>query len=263
MNLALTERQVGAEIDLQRGMKVLRVRGLRALIDESFALINRRLFGNFYVRQFHGVWYYSDVGVGKIHWFGVEIWQNPMDMWTIQEMIFEIRPNFIIETGTNRGGTALFFASMCDLLQHGHVITIDTEDKSTINHPRVTKIIGDSTADETVSRVLEIAGDSTCLVFLDSAHNKQHVLREMESYQRFVKIGNYMVVADTNVNGHPVVPWFREHVNGKIYRDGPMEAVMQFLKQHPEFTIDKSKEKNIFTQFPNGFLLRQAEPKTA
>ena len=108
---------------------------------------------------------------------------------------------------------------------HGQVITVDIANRCTLNHPRISRIIGDSTASETLSRVLEIAGDSSCFVFLDSAHNKQHVLREMELYRRFVKIGNYMMVADTNLNGHPVMPYYNERVDGKVHRDGPMEVV--------------------------------------
>jgi len=177
-----------------------------------------------------------------------------MDLLVLQEIIYETKPEFIIETGTYKGGTALFFAHMLDILGKGKVITIDIRNEKIPEHPRIIRIIGSSIAKETETKVKEIVGDSPCMVFLDSAHDKQHVLAELEIYSKFVGIDCYLVVADTNLNGHPVLPLYAKRDDGKVTYGGPMEAVKEFLKKHREFVIDKSREKLYFTFFPSGFL---------
>ncbi|MEM3192183.1 MAG: CmcI family methyltransferase [Candidatus Parvarchaeota archaeon] len=217
-----------------------------------------KLLSPVWVREFHKVWYLSGVWQSQIKWLGVSVLENPMDMWVLQEIIYETKPDFIIETGTNAGGSALFFASVLDLLgNNGKVITIDIDDKCEINHPRVTKIIGSSTSEETLKRIGQLVRGQRCMVFLDSAHFKEHVLKEMESYKAFVARGCYMVVADTNINGHPVLPGYSETSGGKIYRGGPMEAVREFLTRNSDFVPDKSREKMLFTLFPDGFLFHK------
>lgn len=163
-------------------------------------------------------------------------------------MIWELKPDFIIETGTDRGGSALFFASIFDLIGNGKVITIDINNYSEkVNHPRITKIIGNSISPEIIEQVKKIIGDRTAIVVLDSNHRKNHVLKEMELYSAFVSLNSYMVVEDTNINNHPVLSGWGA---------GPMEAVKEFLKTRKDFEIDKSREKFIITFYPNGFLKR-------
>ena len=87
------------------------------------------------------------------------------------------------------------------------------------------------------------------MVVLDSDHSKAHVRRELDRYREFVTVGSYLVVEDTNVNGHPVMP---EH------GPGPFEAVQEFLPEHPEFQIDHAREKFLLTYFPGGYLKRIA-----
>lgn len=109
-----------------------------------------------------------------------------------QEIIWETRPQFIIETGSYSGGSALFFASICDLIGEGKVVTIDVDDiaSRTLSHPRITTIVGSSVSGEVISQVRQIVGSQTAMVSLDSGHSKDHVLREMELYSEFVSIGN-------------------------------------------------------------------------
>jgi len=135
-------------------------------------------------------------------------------------------------------------ASICDLIGNGEVVTIDLSNCN-ISHPRITKIIGDSTSEKVINQVKEIVGDKTAMVILDSDHHKQHVLKEMGVYSKFVSVGNYLIVEDTNINGHPVLP-----ASG----DGPMEAVREFLQKEISFKIDPNKEKFLLTFFPKGFL---------
>ncbi|HDY67078.1 MAG TPA: cephalosporin hydroxylase [Candidatus Scalindua sp.] len=178
---------------------------------------------------------------------GVCLSKCPLDAWIYQEIIWEIRPEVIIETGTAQGGSALFFASLCDLLKKGEVITIDIVDDCNVSHSRMHRIIGDCLSNEVISKIKKIAGNKSAMVILDSAHNREHVLKEMELYSEFVSIGNYMVVEDTNLSGHPVRP---------SWEGGPMEAVEKFMRNRKDFEIDRTREKFYLTFYPKGFLRR-------
>jgi len=146
------------------------------------------------------------------------------------------------------GGSALYLASICDLIRHGHVVTADvTEAPNRPQHERITYLIGSSTSPAIVERVTAMARGKSALVILDSDHRKEHVRAELEAYAPLVGPGGYVVVEDTNVNGHPVLPDFGP---------GPMEAVDDFLEEHPEFTVDTSREKYLMTFNPRGYLRR-------
>jgi cephalosporin hydroxylase len=168
-------------------------------------------------------------------------------MWVYQEIIHEVKPDVIIETGTMDGGSALFMASMCDLVGQGKVISIDiAEREGRPQHDRITYLLGSSTSEEIVHRVRGlINGQEKVLVVLDSDHRMEHVLAELQIYSQMVTFGSYMIVEDTNMNGHPVAPEFGP---------GPMEAVQEFLKDSDAFEIDKRLEKFYLTFNPNGFL---------
>jgi cephalosporin hydroxylase len=173
----------------------------------------------------------------------------PLDLWLYQEILHRIRPAVIVETGTAFGGSALFLASMCDLIGSGRVVSVDLKPRSgRPEHPRVTYITGSSVAPETLARVAaEIAGASPVMVLLDSDHSEAHVSRELEAYHRHVSVGSYLVVEDTNLNGHPVE---REH------GPGPWEAVQAFLPRHPEFVHDLEMDKFLLSFNPRGYLKR-------
>ena len=197
--------------------------------------------------QFHLLSYYGGA-LQQTYWLGVPVLKSPLDCWVYQEIIQEQRPDLIIETGTDLGGSALFLASMCDLVGHGQVISVDIRSTASIRHPRVTLLVGDSTS-PTVLDSLRAArrAASRCLVILDSDHHADHVGRELRAYREFVSVGSYMVVEDTNVNGHPVEP---------AHGPGPFEAVHAFVAEDPDFEIDKSREKFLLTFFPDGYLKR-------
>lgn len=171
-------------------------------------------------------------------------------MWITQEIIYEIKPELIIETGTFESGSALYYSHLCDLMNNGKVITIDIEFRERRPvHPRLRHILGSSTNTNVFNTIeYECKDAKPVLILLDSDHSRRHVLDEMNIYSNLVTVGSYLIVEDTALNGHPI------HPNEE--QEGPMEAVEDFLKTNKNFVIDKSREKFLMTWHPNGFLKR-------
>jgi cephalosporin hydroxylase len=180
-------------------------------------------------------------------WFGIEILKNPLDMWIAQEMIYEIKPDVLIETGTFKSGSAIFYCHLMDLMNHGKVITIDIEFRENRPvHKRLRHILGSSVDAGVLNEVRKACAEAkTVLVFLDSDHSKEHVFNEIMAYKDFVTQGSYMVVEDTALHGNPIHPgeW-----------EDPMGAVEEFMKTPNGFIQDRSKEKFLMTWHPKGFL---------
>jgi cephalosporin hydroxylase len=198
--------------------------------------------------DFHRL-YYESVVWTNTRWLGVRVQKCPLDLWVYQEIVAEKRPDVIVECGTRFGGSALFLATVCDCIGNGRVISIDLFDlRGVLEHPRIDFRLGDSTDERTVAGVrASIRTREAVMVVLDSDHHLPHVLREMELYGPLVSEGQYLIVEDTNINGHPVAPHFGP---------GPKEAVEQFLHAHREFTDDRSREKFLLTFHPGGYLLK-------
>lgn len=260
----IEERSKGQNEELRRSIKARdqqladqrrRINELRARLNATNAsargTADREEETKHVVDRFHKLYYDASEGGGtwkNTYWMGVTTWKCPLDLWLYQEMIFDRRPDVIVETGTAYGGSALFLANVCDRIGHGRVITMDIEKKpDRPRHERIEYINGSSTAEEIVAGVREVVGDGEALVILDSDHGKDHVLRELEAYNSLIKEGGYLIVEDTNVNGHPVLPGFGP---------GPMEAVEEFLKENRDFAVDSDKEKFYMTFNPRGFLKR-------
>jgi cephalosporin hydroxylase len=205
------------------------------------------------VEQFHKHYYYEGSTGGTwfdTRWFGCRVLKCPLDLWIYQEIIYETRPDLIIETGTCDGGSAFYMAIICDYLNHGEIVTIDVESKSNRpQHKRLQYWVGSSTAPDIVERVRQLARGRKVLVILDSDHSQKHVANELTIYSEFVPAGSYLIVEDTNLNGHPANP---EH------GPGPMEAVDDFLAQNPAFQVDPTREKFFMTFNPRGYLKRVA-----
>jgi cephalosporin hydroxylase len=178
---------------------------------------------------------------------GVTSWKSPLDLWVYQELLWELRPGLVVETGTAHGGSALYLATTCETIGHGQVVSVDIghwPDRPA--HPRLTYVVASSTDPEVVAQVAERArGAGPVLVVLDSDHRRDHVLAELRAYAPLVTPGSYLVVEDTNVNGHPVY---------EAFGPGPMEAVQDFLKERDDFAADRSREKFLFTFNPGGWL---------
>ena len=180
---------------------------------------------------------------------GTPVLKCPLDLWMYQEILSETRPDVIVETGTHMGGSARYLAGICDLLGHGRIVTVDVvTHPGRPDHDRITYLVGSSTSDEVVARIAGLAGEAErVMVILDSDHARDHVLREA-LYAPLVSPGCYLVVEDTNVNGHPVVPGF-----GPV----PMEAVTEFVSLDRSFEVDPSRERLMLTFNPSGYLRRR------
>lgn len=203
------------------------------------------------IDQFHTLFYSSGEQTwGATFWLGHQVLKCPLDLWIYQEILHELRPELIIETGTYLGGTTLFLASMCDLLGRGEVLTIDSDRQPQLpRHRRVTYLTGSSTSKSILRRVHRRAkGKSPVLVILDSGHGKDHVLAELRAYGPLVTAGSYLVVEDTNLNGHPVL---------SDHGPGPAEAVEEFLASTNAFVRDRSKERFLLTFNPAGYLKKR------
>lgn len=179
---------------------------------------------------------------------GVRIMKSPLDLWVYQEIFYKTRPDLIVETGTAFGGSAFYFATILDLIGKGKVVTVDTSRLKRPIHRRIKYLIGFS-VDEFIVRAIkkEAKSAKSIIVILDSDHKKDYVLAELSIYSKLVSLEGYLVVEDTNVNGHPV--W-------EGHGPGPHEAVEEFLAKNRDFVRDRSWEKYLFTHNPGGFLRR-------
>jgi cephalosporin hydroxylase len=199
--------------------------------------------------EFHTKYYYSKVW-SDTYFMGKKVFKCPNDLWIYQELLWELRPDVIIECGTFHGGSALYYAKLFDTMNiDGQIITIDVDAMPDMpQHKRITYLSGSSISNQVVEKVRELTKDkNTVMVILDSDHSKDHVLKELELYNGFVTKDSYLVVEDSNLNGHPVYSGFGQG-------PGPMEALEEFLPKHPEFVVDKTKEKFLMTFNPNGYL---------
>jgi cephalosporin hydroxylase len=199
------------------------------------------------VSRAHDVLYESDAWT-RARWLGAQALKNPLDLWVYQEIMAETRPALVVETGTYRGGSALFVATICDLLDVGEVVSIDVEPvrDDYPEHPRITYLGGRSSTDpDVVAEVRERAAGRNVLVILDSDHSQAHVEAELEVYAPLVPVGCYLIVEDSNI--------------GRIRKDlmpGPLEAIETFLARSDSFEIDREREKFLITFNPSGYLRR-------
>jgi cephalosporin hydroxylase len=229
-------------------MSVLR----RAWNAAAFRVSQRRRQAT--IARAHRILYGSGVG-GHTHWLGTNAVKNPLDLWVYQEIVWETKPEVIVETGTFKGGSALFLASICDLVGSGEVISVDVRPASGDypRHPRITYLGGRSSTDpEVVAEVRERVAGRRAMVLLDSDHSQAHVEGELAAYAPLVAEGCYLVVEDSNI--------------GEVHVEllpGPMEAIDAFLARTSEFEVDREREKFLITFNPRGYLRRIAPPGAA
>jgi cephalosporin hydroxylase len=202
------------------------------------------------VDGFHRLYYdagYSGGTWADTRWFGAPALKCPLDLWIYQEILHELAPDLIVETGTADGGSGLFLATLCEAKGKGQVISVDIEVRpGRPQHDRLSYLTGSSTGPAVIERVTRLASDAeTVMVVLDSDHSHDHVLAELRAYAPLVTTGSYLVVEDTNINGHPVYDHFGP---------GPMEAVEDFLEENDAFVVDASREKLLLTFNPRGWL---------
>ena len=203
-------------------------------------------------------------------WMGLPILQLPEDLVRVQEVIADLQPDVIVETGVFGGGSMLFHASVCEALGKGHIVGIDkqipaeTRDgvmRHRLSH-RVTLIEGDSAAADVVAQVRHAVGDArTVMVLLDSDHSKAHVARELEAYAPLVTPGACIVASDGIMGRLSDVPGG----DPSWAEDNPTEAAREFAARHPEFElrepkwrVNRSQLDRAITYWPDGWLWRKA-----
>jgi len=198
----------------------------------------------------------------NFRWMGRPIIQYPQDMIAMQEILWDVRPDLIVETGIAHGGSLVYYASLCELMGNGEVLGIDIDirphNREAIEaHPmfkRIKLLQGSSTDPGIVSQAHAMAAGKKVLVVLDSNHTHEHVLAELEAYAPLVSVGSYCVVFDTIVEDlprglYPERPW--------DVGNNPKTAVHAYMQQNDNFEIDRDIEAKIqITVAPDGYLRR-------
>ena len=182
-------------------------------------------------------------------YLGVKTLKSPMDAWVYQELIFETKPDVIVEIGNAHGGSALFLAHLCDIIGRGRVIGVDLSHRDVPehvkHHPRITLIEGDACqCFEHVEQL--ISKEERVLVIEDSSHMCDNTLNVLRLYSKLIKLGDYFIVEDSICHhGLTVGP-----------KPGPYEAIEAFVIENMDFEIDRSREHFFLTWNPKGYLKR-------
>ena len=199
-------------------------------------------------------WYYDSQVWKHLNYRGVRILKNPLDLWNYQEIFEQHGIEWVVETGTRHGGSALYFADLLNARRSaGKVISIDVDHLSLQvgEHPKLVLLQGDSAAPALVAEVNRLlpASRGRMFLILDSDHRMPHVLRELNAYVPLMQRGDYLVVEDTCVNGNPVRPDFGP---------GPMEAINEFVRANAGvLRADVEREEKFGCTFaPKGHFIR-------
>jgi len=197
------------------------------------------------------LYHQSRIVFEKCSWMGVRALKNPLDAWIYQEIIYEVKPDVIIEIGSAEGGGTLYLANLLDLIGKGIVISIDIDrSKYNVAHDRIVTFTGDSSSPEVVAKVSKHCSGKKVIVLHDGEHSKEQVTKDLHNYADFVSVDSYFIVEDG------IVDLFKpkDCLGGR--RDGPLVAVEQFLDKNKDFIVDTERERYILTYNPKGFLRR-------
>lgn len=196
-------------------------------------------FYNDQVEQFHALYRAQNKGEGPpwCYWMGRVALKCPMDLWIYQEIIYDLKPRYIIEGGTAAAGSALFMADLLDIINWGEVITIDLDrDPEWPIHPRLKYVQGDTLSHETKLRVDHLMTHfGPRMLILDDGHDHEHVEKELNLWTPLLDKGDYLIVEDTNLGG-------------------PLWGLDRFLKTTDRFERDPGREKFLLTFNPKGYL---------
>jgi cephalosporin hydroxylase len=216
-------------------------------------------FNPFYAaaKRYYHLWYYNTLVWQQTTWMSVHTYKSPMDMWNYQEILVSLQPSLLIEFGTCDGGSALFFSSVMRQIGRPYVVvSVDIEasriSDRTKADPNIRLLTMSSASPEAqqLIKTLRQKSPGPAFAILDSDHSKQHVLAEMISLRDILVAGDYLVVEDSNVNGHPVI---------KSFGPGPYEAIQEYFRMFPmDYEHDFDRERKFgFSFAPNGFLRRR------
>lgn len=195
-------------------------------------------------------------------WMGRPIIQLPQDMLAMQEIIWRVKPDLVIECGIAHGGSIIYYASLLELQGFGEVLGIDRDirphNREAIeSHPmskRISMIEGSSIDEATIAQVRAIAEGKKVILVLDSNHTHEHVLAELRAYAPLVAVDSYCVVMDTVVEDMPA-EFFPDRPWGP--GDNPKTAVWEYLKENADFEIDQQMQnKLLLSVAPDGYLRR-------
>ncbi len=246
------------------------------------------------LQQYHEIWYNSGHTWHYTHFLGVGLMKCPNDLWIYQALMNDFRPQTVIETGTYSGASALWFAFLMEMLQidGGHVYTVDYEDHRRCSHPRITFLGGNSVDPELVASIAEqLPEEGTRLISLDSDHSAQHVYDELCLYAPLCRVGDWLVVEDTNIgwdggehrittkSSNPFPGWADAECScgekwildgwntvtpPKCPNDhgdrGARGGLEDYLNEHPgEWRQDVLCERYLLTMNPGGWLQRIGE----
>lgn len=201
-------------------------------------------------------WYFNTFVWKKTTWMGVTCWKSVSDMWNYQEILFALKPALVIEFGTAHGGSAVFFADMMRKIGNPFkVLSVDVNHKplepAARRDPDVLFVESSSTDPAVAEQIQRLKSEFPGKVFaiLDSDHSMDHVLAEMKLVRPLLSAGDYLIVEDSTVNGHPVLPG---------WGPGPYEAIEAYEQEFPhDYTHDLARENKFgWTFAPNGYLIR-------
>lgn len=208
-------------------------------------------------KRYYHLWYYNTGVWQQTTWMGVQTYKSPMDMWNYQEILVSLQPSVVIEFGTWHGGSALFFSSVMQQIGRPYVvvsvdITASRISEKTKSDPNIHLLTMSSASPEVRQsvRTLRQKYPGPAFAILDSDHSKQHVLAELVNLRDILVAGDYLVVEDSNINGHPVE---------KSFGPGPYEAIQEYFRMFPQdYDHDFDRERKFgFSFAPNGFLRRR------
>lgn len=212
---------------------------------------------------------------------GVEILQYPNDLMAYSDLIYRLKPDFVIETGTNKGGLTIYLAMLLERTNpDSRVITVDIDSRPWMEtvasgkipselKSKIAFIEGDSTSIPVIAQIEKYASGKKCLVILDSLHSREHVLKELRIYSKFIPPDGYVIVNDTHLeilgviegfipdsakkaaprSQGPFAQFFSPHRDG-----GPLAAVQEFILENKDFQIDSEYPRSMISCAPSGFL---------
>jgi cephalosporin hydroxylase len=231
----------------------------RAVARELAAAVSPRAT----IDRFHNIFYNDPNTLSRNSWLGIPTVQNPNDVWITQELLVDVRPDFVVEAGAFAGGSAVMWAMILrEINPDGRVITIDIHDLPDftkalpIFKERVEFLLGSSTSPAIVEHVRKRVAGHKVVFILDSNHVKDHVLAELKAYADMVPVGCYIIVQDSDINGHPVNIDPNGSAASYIGLEGPMEAIQAFVPADGRFIIDRGRERLLITTNPKGYLRR-------
>lgn len=249
-------------VDLEKNSVVVKENGEEKAYDlgtpEAFALISK-------------VWLRAGWDAKYVYsftWMGRPMIQLPEDMLRLQEVIYRVKPDVIIETGVAHGGSLIFYASLCKAMERGRVIGVDieirTHNRQAIEshelNPLITLIEGSSVDSLIVEEVAShVWSTETVIIFLDSNHTKEHVLAELRAYAPLVSVGSYIVAMDGIMEQLVGAPRTQDDWTWNNPRRAAMEFVEEnpdFIIEEPEFLFNEGSVRERVTYWPGGFIKR-------